>query len=188
MEMRDGSRGSDAGYSLIEMMLVVCVIGILGAMAVLQIGAARPSLEADGAMRVVMAQLNTARERALTERRQVEVAFPNDTIRLTRREVPNGTTVLANVGMEGGVRFTTFAGPSDTPDAFGNLGAISFGAAATVMFGSDGMLIDGGGSPINGTVFLSVPNAPHTFRAVTVQGSTGRVRAYRWNGTAWTRV
>lgn len=181
------ARRGAAGYALIEMMVVVSVIGILGAMAVFQIGAARPSLVADGGMRVIMAQLNTARETALTQRRQIEIAFPNDTIRLTRRDVPNGTTVLTTVGMEGGVRFSMVDG-IDTPDAFGKTGPLSFGAAATVMFGSDGMLIDGGGSPINGTVFLAVPHVPHSFRAVTIHGSTGRVRAYRWNGASWSRV
>ena len=66
--------------------------------------------------------------------------------------------------------------------------AISFGTALKIMFGPDGTLIDNNGSPINGTVFLSVANNPASFRAVTVLGATGRVRSYRWNGVVWGRV
>jgi hypothetical protein len=56
------------------------------------------------------------------------------------------------------------------------------------MFTTDGTLIDSNGSPVNGTVFLSIANVPKSARAVTVLGATGRVRGYRWTGLAWTRV
>jgi prepilin-type N-terminal cleavage/methylation domain-containing protein len=61
------------GISLVEIMVAVAIIGVLTSMAVMQIGAVRPGLEADGAMRVVMAQLNYARETAVAQRRLVEV-------------------------------------------------------------------------------------------------------------------
>jgi hypothetical protein len=32
---------------------------------------------------------------------------------------------------------------------------------------------------------LAIPNIGESARAVTVLGSTGRVRGYRWNGTNW---
>jgi len=53
---------SEGGYTLIELMVVMCVIGILSGMAVLQIGSVRPGMQADGAMRMMMGQLNSARE------------------------------------------------------------------------------------------------------------------------------
>ena len=65
---------------------------------------------------------------------------------------------------------------------------VNFGAAATIMFNTEGMLVDSGGIPVNGTVFLLIPNQPGSFRAVTVLGATGRVRGFRWNGGQWTRV
>jgi len=63
---------------------------------------------------------------------------------------------------------------------------VDFGAAGSMHFNTDGTLIDGGtGAPINGTIFLVIPNFPRSFRAVTLMGSTGRIRGYRWNGANW---
>lgn len=170
------------------MMVVVAIMGMLGAMAMVEAVTARRSMQADGAMRLVMAQLSTARERAITERRYMEVTFVGvNWVRTMRREVPAGTTVLTNVALEGNAQFTDPAGIADTPDAFGNGAAVSF-ASAPFMFSTDGSLIDNNGTPVNGTIFLAIANQPGSFRAVTVLGSVGRVRAYRWTGAQWNRV
>jgi prepilin-type N-terminal cleavage/methylation domain-containing protein len=186
----------DRGISLVEIMVAVAIIGVLTSMAVIQIGAVRPGMQADGAMRSVIAHLNAARETAISQRRLVEVAFTNAAVsggiggwvRVTRRELPNGTTVLTDVPFEGGVRYGLWPSAPDTPDSFGNSSEIYFGAAVTVMFNTEGMLVDNAGLPVNGTVFLIIPGQPESYRAVTVLGSTGRVRGFRWNGGQWTRV
>lgn len=187
----------DRGMSLVEIMVAVAIIGVMTSMAVTQIGRIRPGLEADGAMRTVMAQLNAARELAISQRRRVEVSFANQPIsasdlggwvRVLRYNLPNGTTELANVPFEGGVRYGLWPSVQDTPDGFGNSKAINFGAAATVVFNTEGMLVDTGGNPTNGTLFMLIPNRPGSYRAVTILGSTGRVRGFRWNGGQWTRV
>jgi prepilin-type N-terminal cleavage/methylation domain-containing protein len=187
----------ERGISLIEIMIAVAIIGIMTSMAVIQIGAVRPGLEADGAMRTVMAQLNFARETAISQRRLVEVSFANAAVsqtelggwvQVTRRELPNGTTQLSNVPFEGGVRYALWPQVQDTPDGFGNAQAVNFGAAITVMFNTEGMLVDNAGLPVNGSLFMLIPGQPGSFRAVTVLGATGRVRGFRWNGGQWTRV
>jgi prepilin-type N-terminal cleavage/methylation domain-containing protein len=187
----------ERGISLIEIMIAVAIIGIMTSMAVIQIGAVRPGLEADGAMRTVMAQLNFARETAISQRRLVDVSFANAAVsqtdlggwvQVTRRELPNGTTQLSNVPFEGGVRFALWPNVQDTPDGFGNSKAINFGAAVAVMFNTEGMLVDNAGLPLNGTLFMLIPGQAGSYRAVTVLGSTGRVRGFRWNGGQWTRV
>ena len=181
---------SQRGFSLVDMLAVLAVIGIVGSMATMQIGTVRRSLQGDGGMRMVMAQLNSARELAISQRRNMEVKFlGTNWLQIVRNNVPSGTTVLTDAAMEGNVQYSLVSGVTDdTPDAFGNGTAISFGSAATIMFAPDGSLIDNEGSPINGTVFLAIPNISESFRAVTVLGATGRVRGYRWNGRVWTRV
>src|SRR5215210_5035574 len=152
---------SDRGFTLIETMMAVMVIGILGSMAVFQIGSARPALVADGAMRTVVGQLNLARETAVAQRRQIDVVCDRNThvLRLVRHDLPQGTTVLAQTPFEGGVRFGLPATLSeDTPDKFGKGSPVDFGSAQIIAFNSDGMLIDPGGNPVNGTIFLMLPN------------------------------
>ena len=180
---------SVGGFTLIEMMLVVCVMGIIAAMATFQIGSVRPGMQGDGAMRVVMAELNGAREMAIAQRRYMEIAFVGtNQIQVIRRDLPNGTTTLRDVAFESGVQYGLISGIGDTPDAFGNGSSTSFGAATSIMFSTDGALVDAAGAPVNGTVFVTIPSVSMSFRAVTVQGSTGRVRGYRWTGSQWRRV
>jgi prepilin-type N-terminal cleavage/methylation domain-containing protein len=177
------------GFTLIEMMMVVGIIGVLASMVVLQVSASRPSMIGDGGMRMIMAELNSARENAIAQRRLMEITFVGtNTIRVTRHNFPNGTTILREVPFEAGLTFGLVGGAPDTPDAFGNGGATSFGGAATIMFSTDGSLIDNAGAPVNGTVFFLFPGMPQSHRAVTVLGATGRVRAYRWTGAKWTHV
>lgn len=179
---------SERGFSLVELTVVIGITSVVAGIAAFQIGAAQPSIRGDGAMRIVMSNLNMARERSITERRNFIVEFiePNQ-IRLERQEVPAGTTVLSTVPLEGGVRFYVFDQLPDTPEAFGKDAAIDFGSADTILFSTDGTLINQSGSPANGTVFLGIPGQLRSARAVTVLGSTGRVRVYKWDGARWVR-
>jgi hypothetical protein len=137
-------------------------------------------------MNSVMAILRSARETAIASRRNIRVEFVGtNQIRLTRFDVPVGTTVLGTWNFEAGIITIVFAGVPDTPDLFGNATAVSFGGTPTMMFMSDGTFVDANGLPLNGTVFLGLPGRPATARAISIVGATGRIRAYRWTGAAW---
>lgn len=184
---------SERGVTLIDTMVTLGVMAIVAGMATMQIGVVRRAMKGDGAMRVVMAQLNTAREMAISQRRNIEVQFVGDHwIKTIRNEVPSGTTVMANVELEGNARYALVPGTSDTLDGFGNSTPVSFstavGPALKIMFNPNGMLVDANGSVVNGTVFLQIADFKESYRAVTVAGATGRVRGLRWNGSVWTRV
>ncbi len=183
---RDGERG----YSLIEVLVVASLSMVLMAMTLVQINTSRASMNADNAMRLVMTELNRARDTAVAQRRNVEITFPgtSNEIRLLRMEIPLGTTLLRRTIMEGNIRFMLPAGTPDTADAFGAGSALDFDGATRVIFNSDGMLVDPAGTTINGTIFLAAPNDQFATRAVTILGSTGRVRAYKRLNAAWGRV
>ena len=192
-------RRLEAGYSLVEVMLVVGIMGVVGSMSVVQYSQAVPAMKGDGAMRVIMSQLNAAREMSIAQRRQMELGFINgNQITISRIEVPAAAqpTLLSTVYIEGGIQYGLISGIGDTPDAFGNVTSTYFrngtGVVTTYRFNSDGTLVDTSGNPVNGTVFVALPgqniNAPgaRSLRGITIFGGTGRVRGYRWNGRQWT--
>ena len=69
-------------------------------------------------------------------------------------------TTIMDVVLESDQRFMYFTGTGDTGDEFGltnkplAFGPIDGDAFRSVMFTSEGTLIDASGDPINGTVFL----------------------------------
>jgi prepilin-type N-terminal cleavage/methylation domain-containing protein len=191
-----------SGYSLPELMIVLAISGVLAAVAAFQIGASLQSGKGDGAMRVVIAQLNIARELAVNQRRIMLVKFLDPgvgtcdasaaCVQIIRQELVAGTTtVLSTVPFEGGVQYNVIVSVTgDTPDGFGMSTAKYFGGVATTYgFNTDGSFIDSGtGVPINGTLSLSTPSTTLSYRTVTILGATGRVRAYRWDGRNWKLV
>jgi len=186
----------ERGFSLVEILIVASLSAVLMGMALVQIGASRASMNADNAMRLVMTELNRARDTAVAQRRNVQITFPgaSNEIQLLRIEIPTpaaGTTLLRRTILEGNIRFMLPAGTPDTTDAFGAGSALDFDGAMpnNVMFNSDGMLVHRTtGTVINGTIFMAAPNDQFATRAITVLGSTGRVRAYKRLSSAWGRV
>ena len=187
---RSGPFGGSAGFSLIELTAALAIIGILSASAVMMLPNAIQTARADGGMTQVIAELRLAKDRAITERRDMEVRFvaPNE-IQIWRQEVPValGRTLVHSIRLENRIEFVLMAGVPDTPDGFGNDSAVDFEDATTLFFRSEGMFTDANANldPINGTVFLGVPFRPETARAVTVFGPTALIRGFRWVDQQW---
>lgn len=180
---------SERGYSLVEVLVVASLSMVLMAMTVVQIRASRATLVADNAMRHVMGEMARARDMAIQQRRNVRITFLNgNQIRLRRMEIPAGMTELRFTTLEGNLQFALPAGTPDTSDGFGAGSPLDFDGDGTVIFNSDGMLVDSTGTVINGTIFLAAPNDPYATRAVTILGSTGRVRGFRRMNATWGRV
>jgi prepilin-type N-terminal cleavage/methylation domain-containing protein len=181
-DLKDDKRG----FSLIELSIVMVLVVTIGGFALLNIGAIVPGMRANAGMYMTLAQLRNGRESAMEQRRNIEVRFLGDNqIQLVRNEVPAGTTILSTVELANRCQFLLFNGVPDSPDFFGQMDAVDFGGAATMTFLSDGTLVDAQGNPLNGSIFLGIPDHPETARAVTILGATGRVRSYRWTGTSW---
>lgn len=187
------------GFTLVETMVVTAIAGILTGIAVVQIASSRQSLIGDGAMRVVLSQMNQAKEQAITQRRNMRVTFVGtNTIQVCREEVPAGTcTAISSVPFESGL---TFLRPASVPDlspsttelastaspSLSSYAAVAFGnGTSQLRFAPDGTLIDQDGTAANGTVFVALSNQLLSARAVAVFGSTGRIRGYRWDGRNW---
>ena len=176
----------ERGFSLAEILTIVALIGVLFGITIIAFQAAAATIQGDSNLRIVERQLKLARDTAVAQRRSIEVQFvlPNE-LYVIRRDLPTGTTLLQSAVLENNTTFVRFAGVPDTPDSFGGAGAINLGGAATVLFTADGMFVDGAGTPVNGTVYVGQSGKTVTQRAVTVFGSTARIRTYRWNGSQW---
>jgi hypothetical protein len=188
-------------------MIVTAVMGVVTGIAVLTISASRQGLIGDGAMRVVLAQMNQAKELAITQRRNMRVTFnSNNSVQIVREEVPGPTlTTISSVPFENSLQYLRPAGVPDLTNA-GNVPtlnelaavpspslststAVAFGNGTTqIRFAPDGTLIDQAGNTVNGTVFVALTNQMLSTRAVAIFGSTGRIRGYRWDGANWKPV
>jgi prepilin-type N-terminal cleavage/methylation domain-containing protein len=193
------------GFSLIELLVVIGLILVVSAMALIQMAPIMADSKMDSSMRQVIDQLRQGREYAVTNRRFVKVTFPTAVVGgVTQYQVvltqintlTNGAgginPVLSTLIIQSPAQFAQLGGP-DTPDGYGNAAAIVFnsvsgGPIGGMLFESDGELVDGNTfQPINGTVFLGVPGKNTSARAITVLGTTGRIRGWKGTGTLWTQ-
>src|ERR1700723_82048 len=192
-----GTGNRESGFSMMELLIVVSIVLIVTAISITQL---RPNLQnarIDAAMRQVLETLRQAREYSIANRRYVQLKFPaTNQLQLVQLDTltPGAggiNPVLDTVTLSPPLIFT-LDGMPDTPDAYGNGGPIYFegivnGPVGGMVFQSDGEFLDGGTFlPINGTVFLGVTGQQSTARAVTVLGTTGRVRGWKSQGnTTW---
>jgi Tfp pilus assembly protein PilE len=192
--------GAEAGFSTVELMIVVSITAVLTVIAILQMQAALRNARFDSAMHLVVEQIRQAREYAITNRRYIAISFPivagQSQIITTQMNTltPGGggvNPVLSTVVLPPPEGYLLMGTLPDTPDGFGNVAPIEFegvagGPVGGMLFQSDGELVDGGTFlPVNGTVFIAEPNQPVSARAVTVLGTTGRVRGWKSVGTGW---
>jgi prepilin-type N-terminal cleavage/methylation domain-containing protein len=194
-------RSSQLGFSMVELVMVVAVTCIIAAVTVVQLQPSLQNFRATAALGEVKSTLRQAREYAISQRRTVAVSFTtdqegNEEIKLNLYNVAAGIQALNNVpflqvSLEPSVQFVLTPTLPDTPDKFGNAAALCFNGAAyaagsVLEFQSDGTFTDATGAPINGSIFLAIANNHTTARAVTILGSTGRVKGWSGaDGASW---
>ena len=199
----------EAGFSLLEALIVVAVMLVLAGFAIIQSFGSMQSYRANAAMDTIISQLRVARQMAISQRRNVQITFSTgsspQSITYTVRADPGDTIVPApvTVPLNPMVMFTSVPSETDTPMQFGTCGgafgvcigqgaqgaSVSNGPPSGMFFTSTGQFTDSTfNSPMNGTVFLAIQGEVPTARAVTIMGGTGRIRSYTWVGgsTSWT--
>src|SRR2546429_1784165 len=73
--MRPYSNRSQRGFSLMEILIAVAIISIILGMTMLNYSTLLPNYKANSAMDQLLYQLRSARERAISHRREVQVQF-----------------------------------------------------------------------------------------------------------------
>src|SRR5438309_772207 len=114
-------RWQEAGFSLLEVIVVIALVLITCTVAVIQMRTTVTMLDADKTSNLVVSQLAYARQLAVDERRNMLVEFlQNNEIKVTRQDNGGGTTLMADVALPSGYIFGLPTGVGDTPDGFGN--------------------------------------------------------------------
>jgi hypothetical protein len=151
-------------------------------------------------MELVMGELRRAHERAIDERRIYRVTFvPPQTLQVDVGQVPNVATTISRssptfVQAQGpltlptGIQFIVVPGiptsAAATPDGFGSgANAIDFdvengGGGTQIYFQPDGSALDGANRLNDGVVYMAEPTNLFSSRAVSLFGSTGRVKGW----------
>jgi len=188
-------KNSTSGFSLIEVMISLVVMAVMMAATIIAMQPLIQQMHANTAADLILGQLRTARQLSIAKRRDIQVQFiGNNEIKLTQEPIPGvagGPIVISDLFLSPTVFFVQFGGMPDTPDGFGNAGAVDFagvvGGPPIMQFQSNGTFVDVNGIPMDGSVFLGVANIPTTARAITVLGTTGRIRLYKGTGSGWSQ-
>ena len=200
-------RRRESGFSLLEMMIVVAILIIVAGITFISMQPMLRQSHVDSAYDTTLMALRNYRSRAITERKRFIVSFAAPrtiTISYWGVAVPvnPAPVVVQTLTLPTDVRYQVQGGMPTTvatvPDGFGNGGtAIDFGQGLGagslnyVMFMPDGSSQDLVGNLNSGVIYLGRTGELFSMRAVSVFGSTGRVRGWRLNpqggGSQWSQ-
>lgn len=193
--------GKQRGFSMIEMLIVLCIAIILASIAFIEMWPVLNKDHVETAFDTTMETLRTYRNLAITQSRNYIVTFapaagavPATMTISWWQGAPPGVArpapvVVNTVTLPPDVNFLLQAGiptgGGTVPDGFG-VGAAAIdldypiGGGATLVFMPDGSVQDQAGNPDSGLIYLSRTVADlYSSRAITVWGATGRVRGWR---------
>lgn len=180
-----------SGFSLLEMMAVIAIVMLVTAVSFVSLQPALRQQHVTSAYNATLNTLRRARDQAAGDMRVYVVTFtaPN-TITVTQNSTTGPvliTTVLPpdmTFHIEAGIPTSPTVAPT-TPDGFGTGGnAIDFdqgvgaGGAISLYFQPDGTSVDINGNINSGVVYMARTGDLMSSRAITVWGTTGRIRGW----------
>jgi type II secretory pathway pseudopilin PulG len=196
------------GFSLLEMMIVICVLMIVGGIGFMALQPALKDAKVNQAFESAMMPLRVARQRAIAERKQYIVCYgiaapagavtpiaPTaqsiQTFRWDAGTALSAATQITAVTLPIDIQFQALPGlpnaPATVPDGFGigataidfDQGVAGGGIKNQVLFMPDGSAHDVNGNLNSGIVYVARNGDLYSSRAITLYGATGRIRGWR---------
>ncbi len=199
-----GRPNSAAGFSLVEMMAVLAISLTMASIAGMSFVGVMKTQRVVAAYNDTLGTMRRARDQAAADMRAYVVTFANNGANPSTITVKQASTTTAGcvIPATGAVLLTTTlpydmtfqveanvptsnATAPTTPDAFGTAAAaIDFGytvssGETSVCFNPDGTATDANGNQSSGVVYLGRTGDTYSARAITLWGSTGRLRGWR---------
>lgn len=194
--------GSRRGFSLIEMIVVMLLLGVVAAFAIPRSLKRSPQAQVDSAARALARDIELVRMRAIAAKRVVRVSFvveeeaytayldlsaeraggimgTEDEVRASRLLTRGSAGDVPGVELPRSVVFGTGSAASG-PDGFATGDPVSL-VGDQVQFDAGGMITPEGSG---GVIYVMHEDAPTAVAAITISGA-GAVRAWRYRDGSW---
>jgi prepilin-type N-terminal cleavage/methylation domain-containing protein len=185
---------TEAGFSLIEALVVIAIVLVMAATAIIQIGPRLKSAKTDTALATALGQLRQYHEAAVDQRHVYRVSFMAPrTIQVDQMTFDSSGnqvfTFINSIDLPIETQFACIEGiptsQSGVPDGLGNgKTAIDFsldhgGGGTAVFFQKDGRATDSAGRLNDGVVYIAQTGELSSSKALSVLGATGRIKGWR---------
>ena len=180
------------GFTLLELMITLTIGLVMAGVTILALMPLFKQNKVDAAYDTTLSVIRTYRSQAITQSKRYIVTFVAPrTIQVqywgTGIPVSPAPVTVATYELPTDIQFAVQAGfPAAAPDGLGTGGtAIDFdqgmglGNQNYIMFMPDGSSQDTLGNYSSGVVYLTRPGDLYSSRAISVLGTTGRVRGWR---------
>jgi hypothetical protein len=181
---------AEKGFSLAETVVTVAIVMLVASVTILSISSVVRNSHVDTAYQTTLMQLRYCRQTAIDKRLVCVATFTSPRTLVIQSTFSDGTPPLVeSVDLPADVSFTAVPGiPSGVgaaPDGIGLGGqAIDFdqiagGGGNSIWFQPDGSALDATSKVNDGIVYLARPGDLLSSRAITLMGTSGRIRGWR---------